>query len=216
MPKPADAGAIALLAGPVLGLTATIVMPTLSDDADDVVNALTAHHTAMTSGLTLQTLSIPFMIAGLVWLATTLVKRSPRLALTGGILGVAGGLLILFEDGLDDTAPSIVSSLQGNHATAALNQLGSSFAAAIDPLALLFDLGLALLGFAAVKAGAQRWIGPALTVCALLQGVGFASAARPVLLVSFAGMAVLLALIVRPLLSAQSSQPAPQQAVAVA
>lgn len=216
MPKAANAGAIALVAGPALGLIATIIMPTLSDDADKVVSALTAQHTAMIAGLTLQTLSIPFMIAGLIWLATTVMRRSPRLALTGGVLGVAGGLLILFEDGLADTAPSIVSSLKGDQATAALNQLRSSFAAGIDPLALLFDIGLALLAFAAVNAGAQRWIAPAVTVCALLQGVGFASGARPLLLVSFAGMAVLLALLVRSLRSAETSQPARQQTIAVA
>jgi hypothetical protein len=215
MSKSARAGAAALVAGPVIGLVAMIVLPTLSDDAADIVAALSAHHSAMIAGLTLQTLSIPIMVAGIVWLATTLTASSPRLAITGGILGAAGGLVILFEDGLTDAAPSIVSSLDAGHASAALHQLHSSVATSIDPFALLLDVGVACLAFAAVRAGAPRWVAVALTVTAVAQGVGFAAASRPVVTVAFAAMAVLFALVVRSMSAHEEWQPA-HSAVAVA
>jgi len=215
MSKPARAGAVALVAGPVLGLVSMLVLPTLSDGGSDLVKALTAQHGAMVTGLTLQTLSIPIMIAGLVWLAITLVPHSPRLAVAGGIAGVAGGLVILFEDGVADSAPSIVSSLDPNHATTALDRISSSAAASVDPLALLFDLGVALLAFAAVRGGAPRWIAPTLTVCAFAQGVGFGSGARPLVAVAFAAMAVLLGLVVRSPRSSDVWHASPQS-VAVA
>jgi hypothetical protein len=123
--------------------------------------------------------------------------------------------VILFEDGLTDAAPSIVSSLDASHAAVALHQVNSSVAAALDPLALLFDVGVALLAFAAVKAGAQRWVAVALTVSAAAQGVGFGAGARPVVAIAFAAMAVLFLLVVRTLSSAEEWQPA-QSAVAVA
>lgn len=215
MSKAARAGAAALIAGPVIGLIATIVLPTLSDDAGDVVTATASHHSAMIAGLTLQTLSIPVMIAGVVWLATALAPKAPRLAVAGGIVGVAGAFVILFEDGLTDAGPSIVGSLDSAHAAVALHQVSSSTAAAIDPLALLFDLGVALLAFGAVKIGVQRWVAVALTVSAVAQGVGFGAGARPIIAVAFAGMAVFFIVIVRSLSSAEQWQLA-QSAVAVA
>jgi len=215
MSKAARAGAAALIAGPVIGLIATIVLPTLSDDARDVVTATTSHHSAMIAGLTLQTLSIPVMIAGVVWLATALAPKAPQLAVAGGIVGVAGAFVILFEDGLTDAGPSIVGSLDSARAVVALHQVGSSTAAAIDPLALLFDLGVALLAFGAVKIGVSRWVAVALTVSAVAQGVGFGAGARPVIAVAFAAMAVFFIVIVRSLSSAEQWQPA-QSAVAVA
>lgn len=215
MSKPARAGAAALVAGPIIGLIAVIVLPTLSDDAGDIVAALTAHHSAMITGLTLQTLSIPVMIAGVVWLATTLAANAPGLALAGGVLGVAGGLVILFEDGLTDAAPSIVSSLDSNHATVALQQLHSGTAAGIDPLALLFDVGVALLAFAAVKVTAPLWLAIALTLSAVAQGVGFGAGSRPIVAVAFAALALLFTLLVRSLTSREARQPA-HPAVAVA
>lgn len=215
MSKTARAGAAALAVGPVIGLIATIVLPTLSDDAGDIVTATTSHHSAMIAGLTLQTLSIPVMIAGVVWLATALVSIAPRLAVAGGIVGVAGALVILFEDGLSDAGPSIVSSLDARHAAAAVHQVHSSVAASLDPLALLFDVGVALLAFAAMKGGAPRWVAIALTVSAIGQGVGFGAGARPVIAVAFAAMAVLFILVVRSLSSAEDWQRA-HSAVAVA
>jgi len=215
MSKPARAGAAALVAGPIIGLIAVIVLPTLSDDAGDIVAALTAHHSAMITGLTLQTLSIPVMIAGVVWLATTLAVNTPRLALAGGLLSVAGALVILFEDGLTDAGPSIVSSLDPRNATVALHHLHSSTAAGLDPLALLFDLGVALLGYAAVRAAVPSWVAIALTISAVAQGVGFGAGSRPVVATAFAAMAVCLTLLVRSLSSGEAWQPA-HSTVAVA
>lgn len=216
MSNSARAGATALVAGPVLGLISMLVLPTLSDDGHDLVAALSAHHSAMTAGLALQAVSMPVMIAGVVWLASTLRGRSPRLAIIGGVLAVAGGLVILFEDGITATAPSISGALDPGRAASTLDHLHSSVAAGLDPLALLFDLGIVLLGFAAVRAAsAPKWLGPALTVVGLAQAVGFGSAAKPLVAASFAAMVVLLSLVVRSLTGAQTSQPAPQ-AMAVA
>lgn len=215
MSKAARAGAAALVAAPLIGFASMLVLPTASDDGHDVVAALTAHHGAMVTGLTLQTLSIPVMVAGLLWLVAATRSHAPRLAVAGGVVGVAGALVILFEDGITAVAPSVVGALDPGHAATALDRIQSSAAAGIDPLALLFDLGLAMLAFAAVNAGAPRWLAPAVTVSALAQGIGFGAGARPLVAVAFAAMAVLLALTVRGLGTAEVGSPA-RSTVAVA
>jgi hypothetical protein len=57
------------------------------------------------------------------------------------------------------------------------------------------DLGLALLGFGAVKAGASRWTAAAIAAGAFGEAAGFATGNKPLLLISFA---VLLAGLARP------------------
>ncbi len=207
MSKLARAGAISLIAAPVIGFVATLMLPTMSDGGSDVVAALGAHHGAMIAGLTLSTLSIAPMVAGVVWLAATLRPHAKGLALTGGVFAVAGALVVLFEDGITAALPSVASSLDSAQAATTIDHLHSSAAAALDPLALLLDVGLAMLGFAAVRAGAPRWVASALTVAVLAQGIGFGAASRPLVVVGFAAMAVLLTMVVVRL-----STPAPQRA----
>jgi hypothetical protein len=203
----ARAGATALVGGPLLGLIGVLLQPTLSDDAGDVMSALSAHHNAMIAGLALQAVAIAVLIGGIVWLTVRLHTHAPRLAITGGILAVAGGLVILFEDGVSAVTPSLVSSLDAQSATAAIHQVNGGAAAGLDPLALLFDAGLAVLAFAAVKAGAPRWVAPALTISAFAQGFGFAAASRPVVAIAFAVMTVLLGVLARGTAARQASEP---------
>src|SRR5579859_327125 len=179
------AGATALVAGPALALAGIAVTPTMSDHGADQVTALTVHHSAMIIGLTLQTLAVGLLIAGLVWLALVVSQRTPKLALGGGILGVAGFLVVLFENGVAATASAIVGGL--DHATASrlIDHIHTGAIAGLEPLSLLGDLGLALLAIAAVKAGAAQWTPVAIAVGAIGTSVGFATANRPLLLITF-------------------------------
>ncbi|HWB65450.1 MAG TPA: hypothetical protein VG708_01300 [Mycobacteriales bacterium] len=213
MSTSARAGAAALIVGPLLGLIGYAVVPTVSDDASDVVPALHAHHAAMIAGLTLQTIGIAILVGGLVWLAIRLVPAAPRLATVAGVLGVAGALVVIFENGLLAAAPPLVSGLDGGHATTAVDQVSNSAAAGLDPVGVALAIGIAALGFAAVKAGAPRWIAPVLTAAALVQTVGFAAAARPLVLVGFAALVVLFGLIVRALQTSVTPEPVRQPAM---
>jgi hypothetical protein len=129
---------------------------------------------------------------------------------------VAGGLVILFEDGISATTPSIVAALDPARAVTALDHVHSSVAAGLDPLALLFDVGVVLLGFAAARAvDVPRWFAPALLVMQVAQAVGFGSATKPLVAVSFAAMCALFALLVRSLSATETWSPA-HQAMAAA
>lgn len=214
MSTSARAGAGALIIGALLGFIGYAVLPTLSDDAADVVPALTNHRSGMITGLTLQTFGIALLIGGLVWLAITLAPSAPRLATVGGVTGVAGALVVLFEDGLSAASPSLVGGLHGAQATSAVHHVNTSIVAGLDPVSVLFAIGIALLAFASVKAGAPRWVGPVLTAGVLVQTVGFAAAVRPLVLVGFAALAVVFAVIVRSLHTTEVPQPARRPAMA--
>ena len=215
MSKSHRAGATALLAGPLLALVINAVLPTLSDDATAVVGSLHSHHGTMVLGLSLEPLSIALMIAGAVWLAAVLRTRAPRLATAGGIIGVAGGLVVLFEDGVHAVAPAVADTLGAGTAAKVLDNIHSSAVARVEPLALLLALGLTLLAAAAVKAGAPGWLAFAVGVCAFGQGIGEATGIRVLLLATFAGLFLSLAAIVRTLSSDPVTAPT-RQAVPVA
>jgi hypothetical protein len=210
MTKTARAGAMALVTAPLLSLIANLILPTLSDDASAKVSALTAHHSSMIVGMTLQTLAIAVMVGGVVWLAATLLQRAPRLALAGGVLGVAGALIVLFEDGISATAPSIVNAIDGTQATAMLDQIHSSGAVALEPLSLMLFLGLVLLGFAVVKAGAPRWVAVVVALGAVGAGIGLPSGARTLAVAGFAMLSVGLGAVVRALAGSPAWQPRPE------
>jgi hypothetical protein len=193
MHKPTIAGAIALVVAPVLAIAGIAVSPTMSNESADQVTALTAHHSAVILGLTLQTLAAAVLIAGIAWLALVVRQRSARLALAGGALGIGGLLIVLFQDGVSATAPAIVSGLDHTGATAILDRIHSGALSGLEPLSLLGDIGLAILGIAAVKAGAARWTAPAIAVGALGGGVGFATGSKPLLLIAFTVLLVGLA-----------------------
>ena len=149
-PKSTNAGALALLAAPIVVIAAVLIQPTLSGDASTQVTALTSHHQAMITGMTLSIIALVLLIAGTLWLALALAPRAPRLAIAGAVLGVFGALVVLFENSVAAAAPAIASGLGHAQATAMLDRVHSGAIAAVEPLALLGDIGIALLGLAAL------------------------------------------------------------------
>jgi hypothetical protein len=200
MPTRTLAGATALIAAPILAIVATLIQPTLSDEASSQVAALTDHRGAMIAAVALSTIALALLVAGVVWLAVALGPQSPRLALAGGGLGVFGTLVVVFENGVAAAAPTIVDGLDPNRATAVLDSVNASPAvSAVEPLSLLGDLGLVALGLAVVRAGAPRWTAAAIAVGALGEGAGFATETRTVVIAGFAILLVGLLKAVRTL-----------------
>jgi hypothetical protein len=191
--KPMAAGATALVVAPLVAIIGIAITPTVSDDAAKQVSAFTAHHSAMVLGFSALTLAVCLFVAGTVWLALVLKEQSPRLALTGGVLGVGGLLVVLFEDGVSAATPAITTGLNHAAATALITRVHSGAITALEPLSIVGSLGLALLGFAAVKTGAAWWTSVAIAVGALGEGVGFAAGNKPLLLITFTVLMVGLA-----------------------
>lgn len=189
MNRPSPAGAALLVAGPATALVAAAVAPTMSDDAGDQVAALIGHRGAVIAGLSLEVLAISLMIGGIAWLAHVLHERGSRLAVAGGVIGIAGSLVVLFQDGLSASGPALTRVLGPGPATAALQGIHSGLLKSLEPLALLGDLGLALLALAATRSGASRWMAAAVAVGSFAEGAGFGSGTRGLVL---AGLALLL------------------------
>src|SRR5580692_30985 len=209
-------GAAALLAAPIVVIAGTLAQPTLSGDAATQVAALTVHRGPMIAGLTLRTTGLILLIAGTVWLAFTIAPRAPRLALAGGVLGVLGSLVVLFESGVAAAAPAIVDTLDRAQATAVLDRINTGAISALDPLSILGDIGIALLGIAAVRAGAPRWAAVAIVIGALGEGAGFATGTKALVIISFAILFVGLLQAVRTLLTRAVPRPAVEAAQAAA
>ena len=210
------AGAGALLAAPILVIAGTLAQPTLSDDAATQVAALTVHRGPMIAGLTLRTTGLILLIAGTVWLALRLAPRAPRLAMAGGVLGVLGSLVVLFENGVGAAAPAIAGTLDQAQATAVLDRINTGAVSALDPVAILGDIGVALLGIAVVKAGAPRWAAAAIVIGALGEGAGFATGTKALVIVSFALLFAGLLQAVRTLVTRAAPQAAAETAPAAA
>jgi hypothetical protein len=210
------AGAAALLAAPILVIAGTLAQPTLSDDAATQVAALSVHRGPMIAGMTLRTAGLILLIAGTVWLALTIGRRAPRLAMAGGVLGVLGSLVVLFESGVSFAAPAIVDTLDRAQATAVLDRISTGAISALDPLALLGDIGVALLGIAAARAGAPRWAAAAIVIGALGEGAGFGTGTKALVIVSFALLFAGLLQAVRTLVTRTAPQPAAETAQAAA
>ena len=81
MSKRTIAGAVALLAAPIIVIVATLAQPTLSDDAASQVAALTDHRGAMITSMALSSIAVVLLIAGIIWFALALAPRAPRLAI---------------------------------------------------------------------------------------------------------------------------------------
>jgi len=187
MSRPSIAGAISLVVAAPLVIVGTLVSPTISDEAADQVSALTAHRSAMIVGQTLSSIALVLLLGGTIWLALMVAPRSPKLALTGVILGVLGDLVVLFEGGIRSTFASVVGSADATSATTVVDRIGSSAAASgLEPLSLLGDIGLLLLGIAAVRVGLPRWAAASLALGALVEGVGFATSTKAVVVIGFA------------------------------
>ena len=214
--KSTFAGAAALLAAPIVVIAGTLAQPTLSGDAATQVAALTVHRGPMIAGMTLRTTGLILLIAGTVWLALTIAPRAPRLAMAGGVLGVLGSLVVLFENGVGAAAPAIVEALDRAQATAVLDRISTGAISALDPLAILGDIGIALLGIAVARAGAARWAAAAIVIGALGEGGGFATGTKALVIVSFALLFAGLLQAVRTLLTRAVPQPAVEAAQAAA
>jgi hypothetical protein len=210
--KSTFAGAAALLAAPIVVIAGTLAQPTLSDDAATQVAALTVHRGPMIAGMTLRTIGLILLIAGTVWLALTLAPRAPRLAMAGGVLGVLGSLVVLFENGVGAAAPAIVDTLDRAQATAVLDHINSGPISALDPLSILGDIGVALLGIAVARAGAPRWAAAAIVIGALGEGAGFATGTKALVIISFALLFAGLLQAVRTLVTRAAPQPAAEAA----
>jgi len=210
--KSTFAGAAALLAAPIVVIAGTLAQPTLSDDAATQVAAFTVHRGPMIAGMTLRTTGLILLIAGTVWLALTLAPRAPRLAMAGGVLGVLGSLVVLFESGVGAAAPAIVDTLDRAQATAVLDHINSGPISALDPLSILGDIGIALLGIAVARAGAPRWAAAAIVIGALGEGAGFATGTKALVIISFALLFAGLLQAVRTLVTRAAPQPAAETA----
>ena len=210
MSKRTLAGAVALLAAPIIVIAGTLAQPTLSDDAASQVAALTDHRGAMITSTALSTIAVVLLIGGLIWFALALAPRAPRLAMAGGVLGVFGSLAVLFENSVAAAFPAIVGGLDQIQATSVLDRIHSGAITALGPLSIIGAIGLALLGLAAVKAGAPRWAGAAIAVGALAEGAGFAAGTKALVIIAFAVLFLGLLQAVRTL----STSPAPRLAAA--
>ena len=186
MPNRTIAGAVALLAAPIIVIVATLAQPTLSDDAASQVAALDGHRGAMITGMALSSIAVVLLIAGIIWFALALAPRAPRLAMAGGVLGVFGLLAVLFENGVAAAFPAIAGGLDRIQAAYVLDRIHSGAITTLGPLSIIGDIGLALLGLAAVKAGAPRWAGAAIAIGALAAGAGFATGTKALVIIAFA------------------------------
>jgi len=217
MSRTMHAGAAALVAAPAVAIAGIVVQPTLSDDAADQLSALTDHRAATIASIALSAIAIVLLIAGIIWLVVAIGPGATRVATAGGVLGVFGALVVLFENGIAAAAPSAVHGLDPATATALLDRVNSSAAVSIlEPLSLLGDVGLALLGLAVVSAGAQRLVAASIAAGAFGQGVGFATGTKVLVVASFAILLFGLARAVQTLIRNQVpfAQPPRQRAPA--
>jgi hypothetical protein len=179
------AGPLALVAAPIVVIASALVSPTLSGDAATQVASLISHRGAMITGMTLDLAGVVLLIGGLVWLAITLAPRAPRLAVAGGVAGVLGLLVVLFENSVTAVAPATVSGLGRAQAVAMLDGIHSGAISALEPLALIGDIGIVLLGIAVARAGAPRWAAAVIAVGALGEGAGFATGTKALVIIAF-------------------------------
>lgn len=201
--KSSFAGAAALLLAPLVVIPAVLVRPTLSDDAANQVAALTHHRQAVITGNALTSIALVLLIAGIIWLALVLAPHARSLAIAGGVLGVLGSLVVVFTSGLEAAAPAIVDGLDPARATATLERIQSSTAiSALGPTELLGNIGIALLGIAAIKAGARRWAAAAIVIGALGEGAGFGTHSKALVIIGFAVMFIGFVEAVRTLVAA--------------
>jgi hypothetical protein len=110
--------------------------------------------------------------------------------------GVYGALAVLFENSVAAAAPAIASGLGHAQATAILARVHSGAIAAAGPLALPGDIGIALPGIAALKAGAPG------------EGAGFATSTKALVIGSFAVLFTGLLPAVRTLTARPAAGPA--------
>jgi hypothetical protein len=202
MPRLASTGAAAFIAAPILAAVGVLASTTMSDEAADQVAAFAGHRGAMIGGTVLQTIGIVLFLGGIVWLATTLAPHARGLAAAGGIVGVAGSLVILFEDGATAATAGVVAALDPAHATTAVDRIHSGALGALEPVSLLQAIGCLLLALSALRAGVPRWAAALFALGGFVDTIGFAAASKPLTVIGFAvllaGLLPLARTLVRP------------------
>jgi hypothetical protein len=212
MLKESRAGAAALLAAPLIVIASAIIAPTVSDDAAKRYTAIVAHRGVVIASNALSLIALALLVAGTIWLALACAPRARRLALAGGIIGVLGTLVVFFEQSIAAAMPAVVGGLDPTRAAAAVHRVSSAGAvAALEPVSLLQAIGLAVLGLAAVRAGAARWAGMAIAAGAFANEVGFATGTKPLVIAGFVVLFIGLAVAVRALVA----RPRPEVASSV-
>ncbi|MGH3412651.1 MAG: hypothetical protein ACRDPH_06195 [Marmoricola sp.] len=192
-------GAGCLLGGSLLGLVSVLLRTTLSESAGDQVAALARHHDAMLAGMALSTVAVVLWVGGVIWLALAARFVTPRSALVGGILGVAGAAAVVFGNGVTAAAYGVVHGLGDTSAAALLDRAGSAGEIA-DPFALLGDLAFIVLAVDVLRVGVSRWMAAVVAVGAVAEGAGFALGSSAVAVVGFALLFIGLAGVSRTLL----------------
>ncbi|MGH3744562.1 MAG: hypothetical protein ACRDTP_06870 [Mycobacteriales bacterium] len=151
----------------------------------------------METGLALSVVAAVLVVAGVVWLTRLTYNAAPRLALIGGIFGVFGYLAVLFDDALSSASVAAVRGLDTGQATSVVDRIGSGALAAVGPVTIFGDIGIALLGVAALRLGVPRWGAAVIAAGALAQYVGFGAGSRALAAAGFAILLVGLAMVVR-------------------
>ena len=206
-------GAVAFVAAPILAAVGVLVSTTMSDDAATQVAAFADHRGAMIGAAVLQTVAIFLFVGGIVWLAAAVAPRARGLAFTGGVLGVIGSLVILFEDGITATVSSVVGALDPARATTVVDRIHSSTAAGLEPISLLQAIGCLILAVAAVRMGVPRWAAALFAIGGFVDTAGFAAGSKAVVVIGFAVLLAGLLPLVRTFAGREpTALPAPQPA----
>lgn len=209
------AGAAALVVAPLLEIVASLVNPTGSDEAADQVAAFVDHRGAAVLGATLEMIALGLLVAGTVWLALVLARRSSGLATWGGILAVFSYFVIAFENGTSLAAAAITTVLSPAQATTALHAIEhSAGVSAVEPLSVLGIVGFVLLALGLRRTAAPIWAAVGLTVGTAIETIGFAVSTRALVVAGFAVLAVSAAAVVRAFLAGETAEAPAVQAVA--
>ncbi|HEU5007464.1 MAG TPA: hypothetical protein VFT67_10845 [Jatrophihabitantaceae bacterium] len=194
------AGATCLVLAPIAGLASVLIAKTVSGKASDLASAFVEHPNATHLGLAINSVAASLLVGGIVWFAWIAYGHSPRLAMTGGVLGVLGMLAVLFDDAVHVSGSLVVDGMTTDQATKALKPLTSGGVFAVGPLSELGDLGLVLLAIAALRLGLPRWAAVVLCVGVIGEGIGFGAGSRYLVAVAFALTAIGAAMVVRTVL----------------
>jgi hypothetical protein len=191
------AGAACLVLAPLAGLVSVLVAASVSGNAEDLAIAFVGHPTATHIGLAVNATAATLLVGGIIWFASVVYAYSPRLAMSGAMLGVLGMLAALFDDAVHVTGSIMVDGLSTEQAASALDPLTSGGVFAVGPLSELADVGMILLAVAALRLGLPRWAAVVLCAGVIAEGLGFAAGSRYLAAAGFALTAVGVVEVVR-------------------
>ncbi|MGH3412752.1 MAG: hypothetical protein ACRDPH_06710 [Marmoricola sp.] len=190
-------GAACLLLGPLAGLASVLVARTESLRPADLAAAFTAHPGATHLGYGINAVATVLMAAGLIWVAWRAHDRSPRLAVTGAVLGMLGLFSIMMDDAVHLAGSLVVSGLTPAQATPILHRLTSGGIVTAGVLSELVDIGVILLAVAVSRIGVPRWACAVMATGAVVEGVGFSAGSQYLAAVGFALTFAGIAVVVR-------------------